>query len=141
MKVKALDQITAKWSTRAAAAGQAYQAGVQNPKNPWASSTAAAASNWATGVQNAVSNGTFAKGVQTAGDAKWQAGATTKGVTRYPQGVQAPTATTNFSNGFGKYQQVLTSLQLPARLPKGDPGNMQRVQAVVTALRNAKMGK
>jgi hypothetical protein len=139
MKVKPLDAIAAKWSQRASVAGQAYTDGVKNPKNDWASSTQAAAGNWATGVQSAAADGRFAKGVAAAGDSAWQNGAINKGAARYPQGVQA--AQGKFSSGFSKFAQVLTNLNLPARMPKGDPANWQRSQAVGQALRNAKLGK
>lgn len=141
MHVKPLDQITAKWSQRASQAGPAYQTGVQNPKVSWQAATTAAANSWATGVQNAVTNGRFSKGVSAAGDSKWSAGATGKGVTRYPQGVQAPAAQQNFSNGFAKSAQVLQGLTLPPKFAKGDPQNQQRSIAVQVALHNAKVGK
>lgn len=139
LKVKSLDAIAAKWSQRASAAGQAYTDGVKNPKNDWASSTAAAAQNWATGVQNAVSDGRFAKNVTAAGDAAWQAGAINKGSQRYAPGVQG--AQGKFANGFSKFAQVLQGINLPPRMPKGDPGNYLRAQAVGTALRKAKLGQ
>lgn len=141
MQVKPLDQIASKWSQRAAQAGPAYAAGVAAPKRPWAASTAAADQTWASGVQSAVTNGRFKAGVNKAGDSKWSAGASGKGAQRYPQGVQGPSAQTNYQNGFAKSAQVLASLTLPGRLPKGDPGNAQRSQAVATALHNAKVGK
>ncbi len=141
MHVKPLDQITSKWSQRAAAAGPAYQTGVQNPRISWQTATIASANNWATGVTAAVSNGRFTKGVTAAGDQKWSAGATGKGVQRYPQGVQNPQAQTNFSNGFAKSAQVLASLNLPPKFAKGDPQNQARSSAVQVALHNAKMGK
>lgn len=141
MQVKPIDQITSKWSQRASQAGPAYTAGVSAPKRPWAASTTAAAGTWANGVQSAVTNGRFASGVNKAGDGKWSAGATGKGAQRYPQGVSAPAAQTNFTNGFQKYVSVLTSLSLPPRAPKGDPSNAQRSQAVATALHAAKIGK
>jgi hypothetical protein len=140
VNVKPLDQIASKWSQRASAAGAAYTSGVQNPSRSWATSTTAAAPNWATGVQTAVSNGRFAKGVQAAGDAKWSAGATGKGATRYPQGVTGAAAINNFTQGFTKFASVLSSLTLPPRFPKGDPQNAARSTAVATALRAAKVG-
>jgi hypothetical protein len=139
LKVKSLDAISAKWSQRASAAGQAYTDGVRSPKNDWASSTVAAVNNWSAGVQAAIQNKSFERGVTTAGDAAWQQGAINKGAQRYAPGVQA--AQPKFAAGFQKFAQVLTNLQLPPRMPKGDPGNYQRAQAVGTALRNAKLGK
>ncbi|SRR5258708_2098803 len=138
MKVKPLDQIAKKWSDRASGAGQAYKDGV-SAATGWAANTSAAANNWAAGVSAAASNGSFAKGVNAAGDSTWQQGAINKGASRFGPGVQG--AMPKYSAGFAKYAGVLTSLTLPQRFPKGDPQNVNRVQAVVTALRNAKMGK
>lgn len=139
MKVKPIDQIATKWNTRASAAGQAYTDGIKAPRNDWASSTVAAKNNWSSGVQAAVQDGRFEKGVTAAGDSAWQNGALNKGSARYAPGVQQ--AQGKFAAGFGKFQQVLSNLTLPPRMPKGDPGNYQRTQAVGTALRNAKLGK
>lgn len=139
MKVKPLDQIASKWASRAAGAGQAYTQGVQNPKNSWATQTANAANNWANGVQAAVTDGRFAKGVQAAGDQKWSMGATTKGATRYPDGVR--NAQPFYQQGFSKFATALTNFSLPARFPKGSPQNMDRSSAVATLLRNVKLGK
>lgn len=139
MKVKSATDSAAKFVQRAAAAGPAYAAGVQNPKNPWAASTVNAKQTYATAVTQAVADGRFEKGVAAAGDAKWSANAQGKGAQRYPQGVQAGQQA--YQNGVGPYLQTLSSIQLPARGPKGDPNNVQRVSAIATALRAQKLGK
>jgi hypothetical protein len=138
MKVKDAASSAAKWSSRASAAGQAYSDGVSNPRSPWAASTEAAAPAYGAGVQAAVSNGRFAKGVAAAGDAKWQANSKSKGVQRYPQGVQQ--AQSAYQSGVAPYLSALGSIQLPPRGPKGDPGNVNRVSAIATALRKIKTG-
>jgi hypothetical protein len=138
MRVKPLASIADKWSSRAQGASQAYKDGV-SASTDWAAATAASATNWQAGVTAAASDGRFEKGVTAAGNATWQSGAINKGASRYGPGVGL--AKDKFSSGFSKYAQVLTSLSLPARFPKGDPQNVQRVQAVVTALRNAKLGR
>src|SRR5215472_11812122 len=124
MKVKSLDSIATKWSQRASSAGQAYKDGVTGATG-WAAATTAGANNWAAGVNDAATNGRFAKGVNKAGDAAWQNGAINKGASRYAPGVQL--AQPAFSQGFSKFQQVLSALQLPARFPKGSPQNIDRV--------------
>jgi hypothetical protein len=138
MRVKPLASIADKWSTRAQAAGQAYKDGV-SASTDWATNTAQSAGNWATGVQQAASDGRFEKGVNAAGNATWQSGAINKGAGRYGPGVGL--AKDKFSSGFSKFAQALTNATLPARFPKGDPQNVNRVQTVVTLLRNVKLGK
>lgn len=138
MKVKSLDAITKKWTDRAAVAGQAYKDGVMTTTG-WAAATSAAKDNWAQGVSQAAANGSFQRGVDAAGDSTWQTGSANKGAARYPSGVQG--AGPKFSQGFSKFASVLSSLTLPPRFPKGSPQNVERVNAVVTALRNAKLGR
>lgn len=137
MNIKTADVIAKKYATRGGAAGQDYTNGVQNPRQPWAASTVAAATTYAAGVQQSIANGSFVKGVNAAGDAKWSRKATTVGAQRYGPGVQA--AQTDYSAGIAPYLQVLSSLTLPPRGPKGDPGNIQRVATIAQALRSKKI--
>ena len=137
IQTKDISAVAAKWMQRASAAGADYTNGVKNPRRDWAGQTSAAAASWQQGVSDAAANGRFAKGVNAAGTSKWQTGATTKGATRYPQGVAA--GQSNFSNGFSPYLQVISSLTLPARGPRGSPANVQRVQAIADALHARKI--
>jgi hypothetical protein len=138
MQVKDAATVAAKWAARAGAAGQDYAKGVTNTQKDWATDTAAAAPAWAAGVQAAAGNGSFAKGVNAAGTAKWKNKAANVGAARYPQGVAA--ASQYYQTGIGPVLQVLSGITLPARGPKGDPGNINRVTAVTTALRKLKTG-
>lgn len=136
IKTKPSDLVVKKWQTRAGGAGGDYAAGVQNPKRPQAQAAAAAAQTWATGVQQAVTNGTFAKNVLASQD-KYTRNATGKGAARYPQGITA--AVPDFSNKIDKVLAVLNTVDVPARMPKGDPANWQISMAVGQALRAAKL--
>jgi len=138
MQVKSADAAAKKWAARAGAAGGDYSNGVQTTQKDWATDTAAQAGAWATGVQTAAANGTFAKGVNAAGTAKWKSRASGIGAQRYPQGVAA--AQPNYQSGIGPVLQTLQGLTLPPRGPKGDPGNLNRVTAIDQALRKLKTG-
>ena len=138
VQVKPLSSIGSKWNRRAGSAGQEYVEGVQSPRRAWAASTQASEKNYVTGVQAAISRGAFGKGVQQAGDAKWQSRAQELGGARYGSGVAASQG--NFETGFQKYHQALSSLALPPRGAKGSPENLQRVAAVANALRKVKTG-
>jgi hypothetical protein len=138
IRIKPIDQITKKWSSRAGAAGADYTSGIQNPRRPQAQAAADAAGAWAAGVNQAAANNTFGKNVLAAQE-KYLRNAASKGAARYPQGVAA--ATSDFSSGLQPYLDVLANVQLPPRLPKGDPGNIQRVAAVGAALRAKKLSK
>jgi hypothetical protein len=126
-----------KWSRRSSAASPDYKAGVESPRAPWQAATAAAAAQWAAGVQAAVSKGTFAKGVVSAGDAKWARGAAGKGVGRYAEGVSG--ARPDYESAVAPYLQTIESTALPARGPKGSAQNIQRVAVLAGALHARKV--
>ena len=124
----------AKWANRASQAAAAYQAGITNPSRDWATATAAAFQTWADAVVRAAQRGAFRAGVNRAGTSKWQDRALAVGVDRYVTGVGA--AQQAYAEGFEPYAQMLTNLNLPARRPKGDPANLERVRIVAEALHN-----
>lgn len=136
IRIKPIDQIVSKWQTRAGAAGAAYVSGVQNPRRPQGQAAANAAQAWATGVQQAVTDNRFATRVLAAQD-KYTANATSKGAARYPDGISR--GGPNFTQGIQPYLNILQNLNLPPRMPKGDPANTQRVAAIDQALRAAKL--
>jgi hypothetical protein len=138
LKVKSLDAISAKWSQRASAAGQAYTDGVKAPKNDWASSTVAAEQLGCWRAEPPSLMDPSRRGCSRRGSA-WQNGAINKGAQRYAPGVQAAQPSSKLASRSSRKSSATS--QLPPRMPKGDPGNYARAQAVGTALRNAKQGK
>lgn len=126
-----------KWARVTPQRSQDYVQGVRNPRVSWAKATSAAEANYVTGVQQAIAEKRFGKGVQKAGDAKWQEKAVTLGGQRFGPGVQA--AQSAYETGFAPYAQVIESTTLPPRYAKGDPRNLQRVNAIATALRKKKV--
>jgi hypothetical protein len=137
IQIKSADVIAKKYATRGGQAGPDYLAGVNNPRQDWQAATASASNTWGAGVQQAVANGSFVKGVNAAGSAKWQRKAAGVGATRYPSGVTA--AQGDYQNGVSPYLQVIAGLTLPPRNPKGDPSNIQRVAVIAAALRAKKL--
>jgi len=136
--IRSLQTISKKWVDRAGSAGPQYADGVRTPKKDWAGAATAAQGNWDAGVQQAAQQKSFGKGVAKAGTPKWQAKAVSKGVPRFPQGVAD--AQPDYASGFEPYRNLIESTQLPARYPKGDPRNIDRVRAISQALRKAKTG-
>lgn len=133
IRIRNAAAIANKWKSRASAAGGDYAEGVRNPNRDQAEAAAAAAGTWAAGVQQAIGDNRFAEGVTRAGSARWRARSESIGAQRYPQGVGAAQA--EFQNGVAPFLQVLEGLELPPRMPRGDPGNVARVAAVAQALR------
>lgn len=137
IRIKSTDVIANKFASRGAAAGQDYTNGVQNPRRGWADATSGSSATYAAGVQQAISNGSFQKGVQAAGDEKWSRKAQTVGASRFGPGITAAKA--DYAKGVQPYLDTLSNITLPPRGPKGDPGNIQRVAAVASALRAKKL--
>jgi hypothetical protein len=136
IQVKDINTIAQKFVTRAGAAANDYKSGVMNPRTDQAAAAAAAEPVWAQAIADAAANHRFSIGVNRAGTAKWQAKASTIGVQRYPQGVQA--AQSAYAAGEQPYLAAISGLTLPPRGVKGT--NVGRVQAVVDALRKVKVG-
>jgi len=126
-----------RWSNKAAQSGPDYTAGVQAPRVDWQAATLAATASQAAGVQAAIQRGAFAKGVSRAGTGKWQSQAVKLGSSRFAQGVTEGTQA--YEQGVAPYLSVIEGVTLPARAPKGDPRNIERVKIIATALRAKKL--
>jgi len=137
MKVKDLGQSAKKFSTNASAGSANYSTGVQANQD-WATNTGAAAATWAQGVQAAAANGSFAKGVASAGQQKWQQNSVSKGQSRFQSAVSTTQAQQAWQAGFQPYATVLSSITLPPRGVRGSPSNYQIVQTIGDALHKAK---
>jgi len=134
--IKTIEQSSSKWVRRASVATPDYQAGVENPRTPWAASAAAGESNYKTGVIAAANRGSYGQGVKAAGDEKWRAHTLKKGPGRYAEGVAI--GQDDWQKGFAPYQTVISALNLPPRGARGTAANLQRVAAVASALRALK---
>jgi len=131
-----INTLAAKYSANAQNAVAAYKAGVQSPRRSQSATAIAAAQTWAQAVQTAATNGTYAKGLTKAGDAKWSANALNLGAQRYGPGVA--NAQGAWAACETPYLQAIANLTLPPRGVTGSPQNIARVQAVDTALQQVK---
>ena len=129
--------IARKFAARAQAAAPEYTVGVDATAD-WAGPTEAAGANYEAGVTASIGRKAFQKGVRDAGTAKWKDKASRVGSTRYGQGVAGAEAA--YATGFEKSANLLKSLSLPPRGPKGAPQNIERVRAVADALHRGKTG-
>lgn len=134
--IKPVEQSSDKWMRRASVAGADYLAGVQAPRTSWATASAAAEGNYKTGVTQAATAGRYGTGIRKAGDEAWRTGSTTKGPTRFAEGVSLSVG--KWQSGFQPYQAAIGAITLPPRGPAGSPANMQRVNAIATALRQVR---
>lgn len=135
--VKSLSRSSEKWSRQSAAAQPEYVAGVQQPRKDWADATSNAAENYAQGVQQAIQDNRFQQGVRAAGTSTWQSQTLAKGPGRWADGIRK--STDRYEKGFAPFRQVIENIDLPARGPKGDPRNIERVAIIANALHQAKV--
>jgi len=136
--IKPLAQIARKFITVTPGRTAEYEQGINAPRRSWATAAAAASDAWKAGVTAAAAGNRFATGVGKAGDAKWKRGAIAKGVVRFGPGVQASEA--DYTAGFQPYFDVISRTALPVRRAKGDPQNIQRVAVIAKALHDQKIG-
>lgn len=137
--IKPLGAIAQKFAQVTPSRAQQYAEGVAQPRRPWAAATAGAEGNYEQGVTLAITRKSFGKGVRNAGDAKFLAGATTKGARNFGPGVAE--AGPAYERGFAPYHQAISSLTLPQRYTRRDPRNLLRVAAIDTALGKLKESK
>lgn len=139
IRVKDAATVARKWTTRAAAAAGDYASGVKEAGADWEANTLAGKDNYAQGTQQAIADGRYERGVRDAGQQRYVTRASTLGASRFGPGVQA--AEGEMQKGVAPVLDVIRSLNLPPRRPKGDPGNMERANFVATALRKFKVGR
>jgi len=137
VKVKSAAEAAEKWARVTPQRAADYEQGVRTAED-WASRTAAQESAYEQGVTAAIARKAFSKGVRAKGTAGWQAATLAKGPSRFASGIQA--GKDNYAQGMERPLQVLSSLSLPPRGPRGDPKNLERVRVVMEALRKAKTG-
>ena len=138
MQVPTAAGIASKWARVTPERTQDYDAGVRAPKKDWAKETAAAETNYNAGVQAAITRKAFGKGVMKAGTAKQQGNSITKGIPRFGEGVRTAEAT--MAAAMEPVVRTMSALTLPAKYPKGDPRNYERVRAIGEALHKMKTG-
>lgn len=135
--VKPLDKISKKWVRVSGQSQESYREGIESTTKDWADATASAEGNYEAGVTAAISQKRFGAGVRKAGTPKWRTNALAKGPSRFGEGVRL--AENAYRLGFEPYRNVIQETTLPTRLPKGDPGNIDRVRIMAAALHDKKL--
>src|SRR6266704_1417607 len=128
INIKDTGALATKFAKRAQAAGPDYKAGVLAPRRSQSAEAIAAADRWLGGV-TAAGTVAFTRGLQKAGDEKWQRKAQTVGADRYPSGAAA--AGPDWASGVGPILDALRNTSLPPRGLRRSPQNIARVQAVI----------
>lgn len=137
-EIKSTAAIQEKWTRVTPQRSEDYALGIKNPKRDWSQSAIAAKQSHKDAMTAAAANDSYAKGVAKAGTAKWQDKATRKGPSRFAEGVQI--AGPDYGAAFSPYADVIKATTLPARFPRGDLRNLDRVKTISQALRKKKVG-
>lgn len=137
--VRPVQMVADKWKRRAASAQQEYTEGVNSTTRSWEAAAAAAENAYKAGVAEASARGAFGLGVKRRGNDGWKRAALDKGAQRFGPGVEV--AQNEYQSRVGPFLDVISRTDLPPRGPAGSPGNLQRVNAIATALRAAKTGR
>lgn len=137
-EIKRLDSIREKWARVTPGRTEDYKLGIQNPKRDWETETKDAKDRYKAGVDAAHAKDLYVKGVDKAGTKKWQDRALKKGPGRFAEGVYI--AAPDYEKGFAPFHAAIERVTLPAKFPKGDPRNYERVRAIGMALHEEKVG-
>lgn len=138
-EIMAVDAIAKKWARVTPQRTADYEEGVRNPRKDWARMTGNAQDAWKAGLQQAMTSGSFGKGVARAGTAGWQEGAVAKGIPRWGPGVAI--AEERYQTAMGPYVEAIRRVTLPARFARRDPRNLERVKAINDALIKVKLAQ
>jgi len=130
--IRSADEIARKWAEVTPMRTADYAAGIDNPRRSWKAATIQAEAAYKDGVAKSIARGAFAKGVDKAGDAKWQRKASTNGVARWGPGVQE--AEGDYQAGFAPYREAIHNCKLSPRYARRDPRNLARVKDICDAL-------
>lgn len=132
IQIKDVGTLANKFVNRAVGAVNDYKAGVMAPKASQSASAIAASGLWQQSVSSQAALNRFTSGLRASGDAGWQAGASTKGASHYPDGIRA--SQQKWAANVGPYLAAIASLTLPPKGIRGSDANIGRVQAVAAAL-------
>lgn len=130
-----------KWAQRAGSAGSDYSKGARETTKDQSSSAIAAKAIYQQALQESFGRDAFAKGLQKSGKQGWLNGVMQKGENNYSVGVTAPSSLSKYTTESARFDGARNAAANIARGPKGSPQNLQRVAAVVNALRSTKIGK
>lgn len=137
MNIKSVTDAGLKFTERVAVAGEEYKAGI-NRTTDQAEKAIAAKASYEAGILDSISRGAREKGLAEAGTGKWKTKTLAVGVSRWPQGAKAGVG--DYQKGVAPYFDVIGSLTLSPRGPKGSPENYDRVRAIGEALHAKKIG-
>ena len=135
IKIKTIAESSTKWDENAARAAELFAREAEKAGDLWATNTQAAKDNFKSAITAVGISDRFAAGVRRAGAAKFARKIRDVAADRFGPGIHA--AVVDYNAGVEPYFATIAALTLPARKPRGDISNLERVKTITTAL-NAK---
>lgn len=130
-----------KWQLRAQQASTDYVEGAKTTDKDQAQRAIAAKTIWQQALQESFTRDAYAKGLQKAGKQGWLSGVEEKGAQNFTTGISASKSRALYMTNSGRYDPARKAADSIPRGPRGSAQNLNRVAAVVNALRAAKVGK
>lgn len=137
IKVKSADEVARKWAEVTPGRSTYYEANAVPAGSDWETNTKNAGAAFKAGISAGNIQAMFVGGVAKAGAAKYSRKVKDVGVARFGQGVSA--AVDDFKSGVSPMLDEISKLTLPARGPRGDASNVNRVTAIMTALHKKRL--
>ncbi len=131
IKVKSAEEVSKKWGEVTPGRSTYYESGTATAGADWEANTKNAAAAFLAGVTAGNIKQMFVGGVAKAGAAKYTRKTKDVGVSRFGQGVTA--AIGDMKDGVAPFLETMAGLTLPARGPRGDASNVNRVTAIMVA--------
>ena len=136
--MKAAQSVATKFVQRASNASGDYVDGAKNTGKDQAANAIAGKDNYQKSLTASFARGSYEKGLQKSGKTGWLDGVTKKGANRFADGVSV--SASKYATNSGAYDGARNAASSMPRGLKGSQTNLDRVKAVVGALRTAKVG-
>jgi len=137
LRVKTLEDTTTKWTEEAPRRAPYYEKYTPPAAARWEANTIAAEATYKSAVTAPDIAKRFVGGVKRVKAAKFERKVKAVGVARFGPGIVA--AKDDFNAGIKPYLEELAVIDVPARKPRGDPANMERVRAIFDALHKKRL--
>ena len=137
LKIKSAAEIAKKWGEVTPGRSNYYSIGAAAAGADWEAGAKAAGPTFKAAVSAGNIQQLYLGGIAKAGAAKYTRKVSDVGVGRFGSGVTA--AVGDMQTGMEPMVNTISALTLPARGPRGDAGNINRVTAVATALHKARL--
>jgi hypothetical protein len=137
IKVKPASEVARKWGEVTPGRSTYYEQGAGAAGSDWEANTGNAGAAFKAAVSAGNIQQMFVGGVKKAGAAKYARKVKDVGVARFGSGVTAAVA--DMQDGITPFLDEISKITLPARAPRGDVSNLNRVAAIATTLHKKRL--